>query len=53
MAKTMAISNQIPHFSYCDEFDMTVLVNLRNELKEYGIKRGIKISYMPIIIKVC
>ncbi len=52
MVKTMTNANQIPHFSYCDEYDMTVLVNLRNELKEYGMKRGIKISYMPIIIKV-
>lgn len=53
MVKTMTNSNKIPHFSYCDEYDMSALVNLRNELKEYGMKRGIKISYMPIIIKVC
>lgn len=53
MVKTMTNSNQIPHFSYCDEYDMTVLVNLRKELKDFGMKRGIKISYMPIIIKAC
>lgn len=51
MVKTMTAANLVPHFSYCDEYDMTNVVNLRKMLKEYGEKRGVKISYMPILIK--
>ena len=52
MVKTMTLANNIPHFSYCDEFDMSNLVESRRQLKQVGKERGISISYMPIIIKV-
>lgn len=52
MVKTMTQANTIPHFSYCDEYDMTEMVSLRREFKELGKKRGVPISYMPFIVKV-
>lgn len=53
MVKTMTIANSIPHFSYCDEYNMNQLIELRSELKHIGKERGIKLSYLPILIKAC
>ncbi|MBI3268831.1 MAG: 2-oxo acid dehydrogenase subunit E2 [Planctomycetes bacterium] len=39
------------HFTYVDEVDMTRLVALRNEAKEIAEKRGVKLSYLPFIVK--
>ena len=52
MVKTMTQANMIPHFSYCDEYNMDKLVELRNYLKQIGKERGLKLSYLPILIKV-
>lgn len=46
----------IPHFGYCDEYDIGRLVELRAELKKsVEIRSGgaVKLSYMPFIIKAC
>jgi len=53
MVKTMTAANQIPHFTYCDEYDMTELVQLRKKFTaEHKMKKEkIKISYLPFIIK--
>lgn len=51
MVKTMTQANSVPHFTYCDEYDMTSLVNLRKELKKQN--KDLKLSYLPFIIKAC
>ncbi|XP_074640677.1 lipoamide acyltransferase component of branched-chain alpha-keto acid dehydrogenase complex, mitochondrial-like [Tubulanus polymorphus] len=51
MTKTMTMAQAIPHFGYCDEFDMTALVELRAKLKQIAEERGIKFSYMPVVMK--
>jgi len=61
MVQTMNASNAIPQFGYSDEIQMDALIALRNQLKHspppstaYGntqSKDGLKISYMPFIIK--
>lgn len=54
MVKTMTQANNIPHFSYCDEYNMNSLVQLRSkQLKQIGKERGINISYLPFFIKAC
>lgn len=53
MVKSMSEALKIPHFGYKDEIDMTALVELRRDLKGLAEARGIKLSYMPIILKAC
>ncbi|XP_038068337.1 lipoamide acyltransferase component of branched-chain alpha-keto acid dehydrogenase complex, mitochondrial-like isoform X2 [Patiria miniata] len=51
MVKTMTAANQIPHFGYCDEIDVSSLMQLRGVLKEAAGHRGVKFSLMPMFIK--
>jgi 2-oxoisovalerate dehydrogenase E2 component (dihydrolipoyl transacylase) len=52
MAKAMVESvSTIPHFTYCEEIDMTELIKLRNEIKEGFAKQDIKITMMPFFMK--
>ncbi len=39
------------HYTYVDEIDVTELVKLRNSLKDVATGRGIKLTYLPFIIK--
>jgi pyruvate dehydrogenase E2 component (dihydrolipoamide acetyltransferase) len=38
-------------FTYVEEVDMTSLVHLRDRLKEDAEKKGIKLTYLPFIVK--
>jgi len=57
MAKAMADSvSTIPHFTYCEEIDMTELIKLRLALKETLVvkdmaKQDIKLTMMPFFMK--
>ena len=52
MAKAMQESvSSIPHFTYCEEIDMTELIALRKELKEVYAKQDIKLTMMPFFMK--
>ncbi|MDN3652237.1 dihydrolipoyllysine-residue acetyltransferase [Thalassotalea ponticola] len=52
MAKAMVASvSTIPHFTYCEEIDMTKLIALRSELKEVYAKQDIKLTMMPFFMK--
>ncbi|GHG01168.1 dihydrolipoyllysine-residue acetyltransferase [Thalassotalea marina] len=52
MAKAMTASvSTIPHFTYCEEIDMTKLIKLRGELKEVYAKQDIKLTMMPFFMK--
>ena len=52
MVKTMTKSLAVPCFSYCDEIDVTSIVQMREKLKQIAEEKGIKFSYMPFFIKV-
>ncbi len=39
------------HFTYVDEVDVTELVALRGKMKERAAKRGVKLTYLPFILK--
>jgi len=40
-----------PHFTYVDEVDVTNLVAVRDALKDAASQRGVKLTYMPFIMK--
>lgn len=51
MFKSMTEALKIPHFSYCEDVDMTKLVSVRDEVKIEAQSRGFKLTYMPFFIK--
>ena len=52
MARQMVESvSTIPHFTYCEEIDLTDLIALRLSLKDQYAKQGIKLTMMPFFIK--
>lgn len=52
IAEKMHLSKQhAAHFTYVEEADATELVKLRAAAKEIGAKQGIKVTYLPFIMK--
>jgi len=52
MARQMAESvATIPHFTYCEEIDLTELITLRLSLKDNLAKQGVKLTMMPFFMK--
>uniref|UniRef100_A0AAV1V5B3 Dihydrolipoamide acetyltransferase component of pyruvate dehydrogenase complex n=1 Tax=Peronospora matthiolae TaxID=2874970 RepID=A0AAV1V5B3_9STRA len=51
MTKSMNAALRIPHFGYGDEVQMDALYELRKELNPLAELRGVKLSFMPFIIK--
>jgi pyruvate dehydrogenase E2 component (dihydrolipoamide acetyltransferase) len=41
----------IPHVTHCDEADVTELMTLRESLKTEAEKKGVKLTYLPFILK--
>ena len=41
----------IPHFTLCDEADVTELVELRSQVKEMAAQYGAKVTYLPFVMK--
>jgi pyruvate dehydrogenase E2 component (dihydrolipoamide acetyltransferase) len=39
------------HFTYVEEADVSQLVQLRKQVKEIGEKQGVKVTYLPFIMK--
>ena len=42
-----------PHFTYVEEIDATELVAVRGVLKKAAAERGVKLTYLPFIMKAC
>lgn len=52
MARQMSESvSSIPHFTYCEEIDLTELIALRSQLKDQYAKQGVKLTMMPFFMK--
>jgi pyruvate dehydrogenase E2 component (dihydrolipoamide acetyltransferase) len=55
IVENMRISvDHAAHFTHMDELDATNLVDLRNQLKDEAEKYGVKLNYLPFLVKaVC
>ncbi|MBI2264279.1 MAG: 2-oxo acid dehydrogenase subunit E2 [Armatimonadetes bacterium] len=52
IAEKMSLSKQhAPHFTYVEECDFTALVELRKKAETHPRAEGLKITYLPFIIK--
>lgn len=52
IAENMQMAKHIvPHFTLMDEANVTGLVGMREELKVAGEKAGVKITYLPFVMK--
>jgi pyruvate dehydrogenase E2 component (dihydrolipoamide acetyltransferase) len=52
IAEAMHLSKSTAaHFTYVDEVDVTDLVNLRQGARAIGEQRGVKVTYLPFIMK--
>jgi pyruvate dehydrogenase E2 component (dihydrolipoamide acetyltransferase) len=52
IAEKMRLSkDHAAHFTYVEEADATELVRLRNQAKEIAAKQGIKLTYLPFVMK--
>ena len=43
---------EVPHMTFCDEVDADRLGQLRSDLTEAAERRGARLSYLPLIVKV-
>ncbi|HEX7836510.1 MAG TPA: dihydrolipoamide acetyltransferase family protein, partial [Kofleriaceae bacterium] len=54
IAESMARSKHTAaHFTYVEEIDMTELVGVRERAKARAAERGVKLNYLPFIVKAC
>jgi pyruvate dehydrogenase E2 component (dihydrolipoamide acetyltransferase) len=52
IAENLQRSKQIiPHFTHADECDVTELVNWRASFKDQALERGVKLTYLPFVLK--
>eukprot|EP01094_Clydonella_sp_ATCC50884_P015610 TRINITY_DN26216_c0_g1_i1.p1 TRINITY_DN26216_c0_g1~~TRINITY_DN26216_c0_g1_i1.p1 ORF type:complete len:521 (-),score=150.38 TRINITY_DN26216_c0_g1_i1:205-1767(-) len=51
MVQTMTAATSVPHFGYADEIVMDELMAVRGEMKQTALERGVRLSYMPFILK--
>ncbi|XP_063361018.1 lipoamide acyltransferase component of branched-chain alpha-keto acid dehydrogenase complex, mitochondrial [Cydia amplana] len=51
MVKSMSESMKIPHLVLSDEYDVTKLFEARQSIKSLAEQQGVKLTYMPIIVK--
>lgn len=52
IAENLVRSKQIiPHFTHADEADVTALVAWRSRMKEVAEARGVKLTYLPFVMK--
>ncbi|OQR94094.1 lipoamide acyltransferase component of branched-chain alpha-keto acid dehydrogenase complex, partial [Thraustotheca clavata] len=51
MVKSMNAALKVPHFGYADEIEMNALDELRNTLKPLASERGVKVTYLPLMVK--
>lgn len=49
--KMVQSKHHAPHYTYVEEVDMSDMVKLRSAAKEMAAERGVKLTYLPLIMK--
>lgn len=52
MMEAMQKALVVPHMTFCDEVNADRLGQLRADLKAASERRGVRLSYLPLIVKV-
>lgn len=52
MMEAMQKALEVPHMTFCDEVNADRLGQVRSDLKEAAERRGVRLSYLPLIVKV-
>lgn len=52
MMEAMQRALEVPHMTFCDEVNADRLGQLRSDLAEAAERRGVRLSYLPLIVKV-
>lgn len=52
MLEAMQRALEVPHMTFCDEVNADRLGQLRADLKSASERRGVRLSYLPLIVKV-
>jgi pyruvate dehydrogenase E2 component (dihydrolipoamide acetyltransferase) len=52
-AKMVQSKNAAAHFTFVEECDVTALKALRTRLKDHAETLGVKLTYLPFIVKAC
>lgn len=50
--EAMRKSLEVPHMTLCDEITADKLSRLRSDMKDEAERRDVKLSYLPLLIKV-
>ena len=53
LEKMGASKRNAAHFTYVEEVDMSALVHLKAKSADVATKRGVKLTYLPFIVKAC
>lgn len=49
--KMQMAKHVIPHFTLMEEANVTQLVAMRSEIKDFATKKGVKVTYLPFVMK--
>lgn len=52
MVNSMTAAGAVPHFHYCDEISMKPLLRLRAALVDDPALKGLKLTFLPFMLKV-
>ena len=52
MMEAMQRALEVPHMTFCDEVHADRLGQLRSDLREAAERRGVRLSYLHLIVKV-
>src|SRR3990167_7005070 len=53
MVQSMTAATAVPHHGFCDEYQTNNIRTLRAQMKPIAEASGVKLSYLPFLLKAC